>query len=154
AARSHPQQGCRSVPLSLPVLRFQSFRSKSQQSSLSYRCSLFKNFVLRSKQRLKECPITPFGRLLKQKAARRRFRFQFFDFNRFGPNHAKVLFHWYFLFSKKLRCKNKTGCKKAECPLAARLTWPREHTHVYCVSSGGVSLEALRRRLSAVLPLS
>jgi len=53
-----------------------------------------------------------------------------------------------------LRCKNKTGCKKAECHLAARLTWPREQTHIYRVVLGGVSLEALRRRLSAVLPLS
>src|SRR5438876_834118 len=29
-----------------------------------------------------------------------------------------------------MRRKNKTGCKKAECHLAARLTWPHENTHV------------------------
>ena len=51
--------------------------------------------------------------------------------------------------------KNKTGCEKADSPLAARLTWPHKqiYTRVASVFSG-VSLEALRRRLSAVLPLS
>jgi len=51
--------------------------------------------------------------------------------------------------------KNKTGCEKADSPLAARLTWPHKQFYTRVASVfGSVSLEALRRRLSAVLPLS
>jgi len=87
-------------------------------------------------------------------SARRDLRFQLLNLNRFSPNNSKVLFHLSSPF-QKMWFKNKTGCEKADSPLAARLTWPHKqiYTRVASVFSG-VSLEALRRRLSAVLPLS
>src|SRR6266571_4114893 len=93
------------APLLLPALQFQSFRSKSLQSFLSFSFftySKIEEIQVFAKSRI---PVCWEGSLLGygSRPAGRHFCFQLFNFNRFGPNHSRVFFHFRFSLIQKLR---------------------------------------------------
>src|SRR6266571_4114894 len=93
------------APLLLPALQFQSFRSKSLQSFLSFSFftySKIEEIQVFAKSRI---PVCWEGSLLGYcgRPAGRHFCFQLFNFNRFGPNHSRVFFHFRFSLIQKLR---------------------------------------------------